>query len=135
VEAETPRPPPKAPETLTAGQLDYIRALLGRNRWNWLDVKDVLEFEVGVPLPDDPSQLGKETASKVIDALRSWERKPTKEELGEAEKLLRLIPEEVAKRLNLPEKRSEVRGYHIALLNYAWARTELEKTKKGGEAK
>ena len=131
-EAPTPAGRPGRPDLLTAGQLDFIRALLERNRWSWLDVKDVLEFDTGLVLPDDPSQLTREAASRVIDALRSWERKPSSEELKKARQIMAQLPREVLERLNLPERASEVKRYHVALLEKAWARQELERARRGG---
>jgi len=107
------------PQPLTDKQLRHILDLLGRNRWNWLDVKDVLEWEVGAPLPDDPADLTKREASRVIGVLRRWEEKPSPKEVSEARKLLKRIPEGYARQLNLPESTSQVRRYHLSLIRYA----------------
>jgi hypothetical protein len=135
-EAKAEAPPPAGrlgrPDLLTAGQLDFIRALLERNRWSWLDVKDVLEFDTGLVLPDDPSQLTREAASRVIDALRSWERKPSSEELRKARQIMAQLPKEALEQLNLPERTSDVKRYHVVLLEKVWAKTELERAKRGG---
>ena len=128
-----PQPPARPPEEgATEAQLALIAAVLERNRWSWLDVKDVLEFAVGAPLPDDPSALPKGLASKVISTLLSWEEKPTREEVKRAKELMARMPAEALEPLNLPERVADVKRYHIALVEKAWAEHEAEKGRRGG---
>jgi hypothetical protein len=130
-----PEPPPKLEEPpATENQLELIAKILDRNRWNWLDIKDVLEYQLTAPLPSEPEGLTRSLASRVIDALLSWEKKPSKEELERARKLMEAMPEDYLKRFNLPERASDAKRYHTVLVEYAWAKLELEKAKKGGEA-
>jgi hypothetical protein len=137
VQRPAPQPPPQRParpqeEGATEAQLALIAAVLERNRWSWPDVKDVLEFAVGAPLPDDPSALPKGLASKVISTLLSWEERPTREEVRRAKELMARMPAEVLDSLNLPERVADVKRYHIALVERAWARLELERARRGG---
>jgi hypothetical protein len=132
-----PQPPQRQParppeEGATEAQLALIAAVLERNRWSWLDIKDVLEFAVGAPLPDDPSALPKGLASKVISTLLSWEEKPTREEVKRAKELMARLPAEVLEPLNLPERVADVKRYHIALVEHAWAKHEAERARRGG---
>jgi len=121
-------PAPKVEgEPLTERQLTHILELLGRNRWNWLDIKDVVEHELGAALPDSPEDLGKALASRVIDLLREWERKPSREEIAEARKLLKQLPEDYAEQFNFPESVSQARKYHVALVRYALAKLQQKK--------
>jgi len=118
---EAPSQPP-----LTEKQLSHILELLGRNRWSWLDIKDVVEWELGDQLPDDPANLTKAQASRIIDLLRAWEKKPSKEEISEARKVLQQLPEDYAKQFNFPESVSQVRKYHISLARYALAKLQKQ---------
>jgi hypothetical protein len=128
-----PQPPARPPEEgATEAQLALIAAVLERNRWSWLDIKDVLEFAVGAPLPDDPSALPKGLASKVISTLLSWEERPTREEVKRAKELMARMPAEALEPLNLPERVADVKRYHIALVERAWARYEAERARRGG---
>jgi len=121
------QPKQERPAELTERQLSHILGLLERNRWSWLDIKDVVEWELGVQqLPDDPADLDKATASRVIDLLHSWEKKPGKGELAEARKVLQQLPEDYVKQFNFPESVSQVQKYHITLARYALAKLQKQ---------
>jgi len=90
---------------------------------SWNDVRDVVSRLAGFPVPDDPSQLTAQQASKVIEILGRLNRRLSPKQAKEAERLLRVVaereglkPEEVADKHNVPLEASKLKRYHLELL-------------------
>jgi len=126
-----PSPPPVAgfeEAKATSKQIDAIKGILHDSHLNWVDVKDLVEYEAGLILPDSVEDLAKREASKVIAALKEFRRKLTPEEVKEARRLMEKLPEEALRGLNLPERASDARYVHLVALRKAWS------ARSGGDA-
>jgi len=90
---------------------------------SWSDVRDLLSKTLGFTVPDDPGELTVAQASKVIETLSRWNKRLPPSLAKRVKQLLREVaskegvkPEEAAAKYNIPEKASQLKRYHLELL-------------------
>jgi len=90
---------------------------------SWSDVRDLLSKTLGFAVPDEPGELTVAQASKVIETLSRWNKRLPSSLVKKVKQLLREVaskegvkPEEAAAKYNIPERASQLKRYHLELL-------------------